>query len=94
MAARLLPAILLCVAAGVRFVLIYQLVHIYRCPMTQMEINRAVALATGESAREIRRRGFSLATSFDKDIDPEPWDRPPSVVDWDALDRQRPGLFP
>ena len=62
--------------------------------MTQKDINRAVALATGESAREIRRLGFSMADDLEKDFDNEPWDRPPSVVDWDALDRQRPGLFP
>lgn len=62
--------------------------------MTQMEINRAVALATGESAGEIRRLGFSLAESAEEDLDPELCDRPRSMVDWDAVDRQRPGLFP
>ena len=40
--------------------------------MTQMEINRAVALATGESAREIRRLGFSLAETVEQDFDPSP----------------------
>jgi len=62
--------------------------------MTQNEINRAVALATGESTREIRHLGFSLADGGISDSDSEYWERPPAIVDWDAVDSQRPRLFP
>jgi hypothetical protein len=62
--------------------------------MTALQIARAVARATGESVREIRRRGFSLADPVEVDFDPEPDDRSPLMVDWDELDAQRVGLFP
>lgn len=62
--------------------------------MTQAEINRAVAFATGESPREISHLGFSLADCVAVDFDPEPCDRPPAVMDWDEYDGQRPALFP
>ena len=62
--------------------------------MTPRELNRAVALATGESSTEIRRRGFGFADPFDVDFDPEPSERPPQTVDWDELDAYRPSLFP
>lgn len=54
--------------------------------MTQAELNRAVARATGESIREIARRGFVLLT-------PIPVEREPLVVDWDRLDAQRRTSF-
>lgn len=57
--------------------------------MTQNEINRAVREATGESIREIQRRGFSLVDLDEVVFDPEPLDRPPLVVDWDEVDYQR-----
>ena len=54
--------------------------------MTQAELNRAVARATGESTREIARRGFVLLT-------PIPVEREPLVVDWDRLDAERRTSF-
>jgi hypothetical protein len=53
--------------------------------MTQAELNREVASRTGESVSTIRRLGFNLL-----DIPC----RPPLVVDWDQLDRQRPRFLP
>lgn len=58
--------------------------------MSPFELEHAVASVTGETRREIRRRGFQLVTpeaeiSVDDDI---------SVVDWDALEAERPVLFP
>jgi hypothetical protein len=62
--------------------------------VTSQEIAEQVAKATGESLREIRRRGFSLADSPHVAFDPEPYDIPPQLVDWDELARRRVGLFP
>jgi hypothetical protein len=42
-----------------------------------------VAGATGETLREIRRRGFSIADPVTADFDPEP-SGPAGVIDWDA----------
>ncbi len=50
--------------------------------MTQAELDRHVAGATGETLREIRRRGFSLADPVETDFDPEP-SGPVGVIDWD-----------
>ena len=50
--------------------------------MTQAELERELAAATGESLSEIRRRGFSLV-----EMSPEPLS-----IDWDELyptDRSR-----
>ena len=55
--------------------------------MTQAQLNRAVARATGESSRMIGRLGFSPLTVG-------PVEREPHVVDWDRLDARRIGLFP
>jgi hypothetical protein len=60
--------------------------------MTQRELDRAVACATGEDVTEIRRRGFSMLAPGAK-FDPEPLDLPPQVVDWDELERQRQAPF-
>ena len=54
--------------------------------MTQTQLDRMVAKATGEVLSSIRRRGFSIATFG---IDLEPDQRPPQMVDWDELDRKR-----
>ena len=54
--------------------------------MTQAELDRAVAEATGESVQTIAGRGFSLLT-------PTPAEREPLTVDWDELDAQRVALF-
>ena len=57
--------------------------------MTQNELNLLVAEATGEDIDEIQHRGFSLADPLDVDFDPEPYDLPPQIVDWDEVDLQR-----
>ena len=60
--------------------------------MSDLDLFTAVALRTGEDAREIRRRGFVLTGPEDSgaDLDPECMldlvDLPESgTVDWDAL---------
>jgi hypothetical protein len=54
--------------------------------MTQRQIDRAVASATGESLAVVRRMGFGLLQ--------EPEDDPPNTVDWEAVDARRIALFP
>lgn len=51
--------------------------------MTQHDLNSAVALATGESLCEIRRRGFSIADPHEVRFDPEPDQLIPQMIDWD-----------
>ncbi len=53
--------------------------------MTQQDLERAVASATGESLHVIQRRGFRLADPWATHFDPEPDQRPPQVLDWDEL---------
>ncbi len=55
--------------------------------MTQADLNRAVASATGESVCRISRQGFVLLT-------PQPIEREPLVVDWDELDAARTSYLP
>jgi len=50
--------------------------------MTQRELDREVASATGESLSEIRRLGFSIESPADALSDPEP-NAAPGVIDWD-----------
>ncbi len=50
--------------------------------MTQAELNRAVARATGETVKTIADRGFIP-------LEPVPDDHEPLVIDWDELDRRR-----
>lgn len=50
--------------------------------MTQTELNRAVAQATGEAVDTICRHGFSV-------VDPASLDREPLVIDWDDQDPPR-----
>ena len=57
--------------------------------MTQNDINRAVATATGETVDEIQRRGFSVVDDVDVSFDPEPSDDSSPYLDWDALDLAR-----
>ena len=57
--------------------------------MTQAEINRAVAQATGESVCTVSGLGFSIADPDLVDYDPEPFDIEDHVVDWDTLDARR-----
>lgn len=59
--------------------------------MSPTELERAVASATGETRREIRRRGFQLVMP---ELDLAADDDAGSIVDWDALDAERPVLFP
>ena len=47
--------------------------------MTQAELNRQVARATGESIDTIAHMGFVILTSG-------PFEREPLTVDWDQLD--------
>ena len=55
--------------------------------MTQNDLNRAVAYATGETVRTIADLGFVPLTHG-------PVEREPQTVDWDEADAERPVLFP
>ncbi len=61
--------------------------------MKQSVLNHAVARATGEPLRTIRRMGFSLVdpTADLNDLDELPM---PLTVDWDGLHASRPGYLP
>ena len=50
--------------------------------MTQHELNRAVAQATGETVSTISALGFIPLTG-------QPFEREPQTVDWDGLDGER-----
>ena len=52
--------------------------------MTQRQLDRAVARATGENLRIITRLGFSLADPLFVEHDPEPCDIEEMIVDWDG----------
>ena len=57
--------------------------------MTQRDLNRAVARATGESFCTISRLGFGMADPPFVDFDPEPYarrDTQEKHLDWDVLD--------
>jgi hypothetical protein len=54
--------------------------------MTQEELLREVAAATGEDAATVRRLGFCVLDTNDHWLDE---DRPPLVVDWDGVDAER-----
>ena len=51
--------------------------------MTQNDLNRLVAVATGEPLAVIVECGFQLADPLDVNYDPEP--RQPLVFDWDSM---------
>ena len=53
--------------------------------MTQTEINRAVALATGESVRTVSELGFSLADPDVVEHYSEPCDLEDMIADWDQI---------
>ncbi len=55
--------------------------------MTQRELENELVSATGESLREIRRRGFSVMRPL-ADDEPEIYAFP-QTVDWDAVDQHR-----
>lgn len=50
--------------------------------MTQTELNRAVACATGETVSEISSRGFSS-------LPDDPYDCGFEPIDWDSIDQSR-----
>lgn len=52
--------------------------------MTQAQLNREVAAATGESVKTIADLGFVPLMPI-----PQERDREPLVVDWDELDSRR-----
>ena len=52
--------------------------------MTQAELNREIAAATGESMSTVRHMGFVPLTPV-----PFERDRDPLTVDWDELEQQR-----
>ena len=52
--------------------------------MTQTELNRSIAQATGESVREIARRGFIPLSSIPVEREPEDL-----ILDWDAFELER-----
>lgn len=57
--------------------------------MSQTELNRAVARATGESVNTIERLGFFLAEPDAECLDPEDEALGPYVIDWDTLEAAR-----
>jgi hypothetical protein len=52
--------------------------------MTQCELNRSVAKATGETVSEITRRGFVPLTEVPVERDPEDL-----ILDWDLMQLER-----
>ena len=57
--------------------------------MTQAQLNRAVAEATGESVETIRRHGFSIFQPL-KIFDPDQDDLAmPQMADWDEIESDR-----
>jgi hypothetical protein len=58
--------------------------------MTQRDLDSAVAVATGESLPEIRRRGFGLANPCEVRFDPEPSHVPPRWLDWEPAQDVKP----
>ena len=55
--------------------------------MTQNDLNRAVAAATGETVKTIAEMGFVPLSGI-------PIEREPLVVDWDQVQQQRVSVFP
>ena len=56
--------------------------------MKQADLNRAVALATGESMSTVKRLGFLLAEP-DETVDPDSETSGPYVIDWDEQEANR-----
>lgn len=57
--------------------------------MTQRDLDRAVAVATGESLSAVRRRGFRVADRMDVNTDPEPDDVPPQYLEWQQMHEEQ-----
>ena len=49
--------------------------------MTQRDLDRSVAHSTGETVREVSRRGFVPLEDLNRDCDPP--------IDWDELEARR-----
>jgi hypothetical protein len=62
--------------------------------MSEGDLNRAVARATGETIRTVARLGFSLVEPDLTNEDQKLSEIEPKMVDWDALDEQRVALMP
>ena len=56
--------------------------------MSSRALYAAIARATGDDVREIRRRGFSIVNPGAR-FDPEPDRRPHQILDWDRVDLGR-----
>lgn len=65
--------------------------HMKGVCMTQTQLNREVARATGESVETIQRLGFLLDEPNLDVSDPTSEDLGPYVLDWDALEQARAG---
>lgn len=60
--------------------------------MSQAELDRQVSRVTGESLREVRRRGFSVLSPQLSVLEPDADDLcPPQVLDWDQVEAERYG---
>lgn len=57
--------------------------------MTQRQLDRAVAIATGKSAFTISRMGFCPLTQISLETEQKP-----RIVNWDRLDARRTGYLP
>ena len=57
--------------------------------MTQRQLNRAVAKATGETIDTVNTMGFSIAYPRQVCHDPEPSDFEEKIIDWDRYERRR-----
>jgi hypothetical protein len=53
--------------------------------MTQHELDRAVAVSTGESLSRIRHLGFGIEDPGLVEDALEPVSRPPLMIDWDRM---------
>jgi hypothetical protein len=62
--------------------------------MTQRQLNRTVARATGDSLATIAHMGFSIVDPSAAQNNWEPADFGPNVVDWDERDAQRCSYLP
>ena len=60
--------------------------------MTQRQLNREIARATGESVETIQRIGFFLDEPHLDLSDPASEDLGPYVIDWDSLEQARAGM--
>lgn len=59
--------------------------------MTQNDLNRAVARATGETVTEIAERGFQPLTAVPYETEANDGELD-QYLDWDELDSRRPQL--